>query len=73
MVARGVVFSNADYDKIVDNLIQSKEIGDPTFGLEQLPDVKTGDPPVILSSIEKPERSTRLAILRALILCGAAW
>jgi hypothetical protein len=61
MVASGHVFSNTDHDKVVDELIEAKEIGDSTFSLQHLPDVKAGDPPVILSSIEKPEHVNALA------------
>jgi ABC-type transport system involved in cytochrome bd biosynthesis fused ATPase/permease subunit len=60
-VAMGDVLSGEDYDQLVDALVRSKEVGDANFGLEQLPQVAAGDPPVRLVSIADPEHVNALA------------
>lgn len=60
-VAMGDVLSEQDYDKLVDTLVASKEVGDASFGLEQLPQVDSGDLPVSLVSIAHPEHVNALA------------
>jgi energy-coupling factor transporter ATP-binding protein EcfA2 len=60
-VAVGHVLSDRDYDQLVDALAASKEVGDASFGLEQLPRVKAGDPPVRLVSIAHPEHVNAIA------------
>lgn len=56
----GHVLSDEDYDHLVDALVASKAVGDANFGLEQLPQVKAGDPPVRLVSIAQPEHVNAL-------------
>jgi hypothetical protein len=57
----GHELSDKDYDQLVDALVASKEVGDANFGLEQLPQVKAGDPPVRLVSIAHHEHLNALA------------
>jgi ABC-type protease/lipase transport system fused ATPase/permease subunit len=59
-VATGDVFSEEDYDQTVDALLALKEVGDANFGLEDLPEVKAGDPTVSLISIAQPEHANAL-------------
>jgi energy-coupling factor transporter ATP-binding protein EcfA2 len=59
-VAMGEVLSDEDYDQIVEDLVRSKEVGEAKFGLEQLPEVKAGDPPVTLVSIADIEHVNAL-------------
>jgi energy-coupling factor transporter ATP-binding protein EcfA2 len=59
-VALGHVLSDKDYDALVDALLSSDEVGDANFGLEQLPQVKAGDPPIRLLSITHPEHVNAL-------------
>jgi energy-coupling factor transporter ATP-binding protein EcfA2 len=59
-VAMGHVLSDEEYDQLVDALVSSKEVGDANFGLEQLPQVKAGDPPVRLVSVAHPEHVNAL-------------
>jgi hypothetical protein len=42
-MAMGDVLSGEDYDQLVDVLVAFKEIGDASFGLEQLPQVEAND------------------------------
>lgn len=57
----GEVFSDEDYDRLVDAIVASKEVGDADFGLGQLPQIEAGDPPVTLVSIAHPEHLNALA------------
>jgi energy-coupling factor transporter ATP-binding protein EcfA2 len=57
----GHVLSDKDYAWLVDALVACKEVGEANFGLEHLPQVKTGDPPVRLVSIANPEHINALA------------
>lgn len=59
-VALGQVLSDKDYDDLVHALLSSNEVGDANFGLEQLPQVNVGDPPVRLISITHPEHVNAL-------------
>ena len=59
-VAMGEVLSEEDYDQLVDALVASKEVEDVNFGLEQLPELNAGDPPVRLISIADPEHVNAL-------------
>ena len=60
-VATGDFLSSKDYDQLVDDLLESKTHPEVTFGLEQLPQVEVGDPPVTLVSIANPEHINALA------------
>jgi energy-coupling factor transporter ATP-binding protein EcfA2 len=60
-VARGETLSEQDCDDIVDKLLVSEVVGDSTFGLAQMPNVKPGDPRVSLVSIANPEHLNALA------------
>ena len=59
-VALGLALSEKDYDDLVDAILSSNQIGDTRFGLEHLPQVKAGDPPVTLVSITHPEHVNAL-------------
>jgi energy-coupling factor transporter ATP-binding protein EcfA2 len=59
-VALGRALSEKDYDDLVDAILSSNEIGDTSFDLEHLPQVKAGDPPVTLVSITDPEHVNAL-------------
>lgn len=60
-VAIGDVFSDEDFDHVVDTLVARKEVGEVDFGLEQLPQVAAGDTSVRLDSIARPEHVNALA------------
>jgi energy-coupling factor transporter ATP-binding protein EcfA2 len=60
-VAAGQVLSEKDYDDFVASLMSGNVIEDADFGLEHLPQVKAGDPPVRLLSIAHPEHVNALA------------
>lgn len=57
----GEVFSAEAYDQLVGALVESKDVGSADFGLEQLPQVAAGDPPVRLDSITNLEHVNALA------------
>jgi energy-coupling factor transporter ATP-binding protein EcfA2 len=57
----GQMLSDEDYEHLVDALAASKEVADADFGLEHLPQVKAGDPPVRFVSIGQPEHVNALA------------
>ena len=59
-VATGGSFSGQDYDDLVDMLLASKPSPEGAFGLEHLPHVEVGDPPVTLVSIAEPEHVNAL-------------
>ena len=60
-VATGDLLSSNDYDQLVEDLVAPKTPPEATFGLEQLPQVDVGDPPVTLVSIADPEHVNALA------------
>lgn len=55
------LFSEADYDQLVDALLTSKDVGDATFDIGNLPQVSVGDPPVNLVSIADLQHVNALA------------
>lgn len=59
-VAVGDVLSDADYDQLVEEIVGPKELPEPSFGLEQLPQAAPEDLPVRLVSIERPEHVNAL-------------
>lgn len=59
-VAAGDVLSAGDYDQLVENIVATKQISEPTFGLAQLPQAAPEGLPVRLVSIEKPEHVNAL-------------
>jgi energy-coupling factor transporter ATP-binding protein EcfA2 len=59
-VALGHDFSAKDYDDLVNTILSSRDIGDTSFGLEHLPQIKAGDPPVRLVSIANSEHVNAL-------------
>jgi energy-coupling factor transporter ATP-binding protein EcfA2 len=59
-VAAGDVLSDGDYDELVEDIVKANELPPPQFGLEQLPQAVSGDLPVRLVSIEKPEHVNAL-------------
>ena len=59
-VAVADVFSDEDYDRLVEDIVAAKELPEPVFGLEQLPQATPEDSPVRLVSIEKPEHVNAL-------------
>ena len=60
-VAAGAVFSNEDYDALVDSIVSAKHDEDPAFGLEAFPQITAEDPSVRLESIAEPEHVNALA------------
>lgn len=50
------------------SLVAGKELGDATFGLEELPEARPGEPPVVLVSIAEPEHVNALASEKPLAL-----
>ena len=60
-VAMGHRFSDKDYDQLTASLVSSQEVGESNFSLDNLTQVKAGDPPVILVSIANPEHVNALA------------
>ena len=60
--AAGVVFSNAEYDRLVEDILNTSEaILGAAFGLEHLPQLSAEDPPVCIVSIAEPEHVNALA------------
>jgi len=59
-VATGDVLSGGDYDRLLEDIVQAKEVPEPQFGLEQFPQTKSDDLPVCLLAIEKPEHVNAL-------------
>lgn len=59
-VAVGDVLSDADYDQLVEDIVGAKEISEPSFGLEHLPQAAPQALPVRLVSIERPEHVNAL-------------
>ena len=59
-VATGQVFSDRDYENLVDAILSSGDVGGDRFSLEHLPQVTPGDPPVRLVSIEHPQHVNAL-------------
>jgi len=59
-VATGHVFSEKDYDELMDANLSSADVDGADFGLEQLPQAKPGDPPVTLISIRDAEHINAL-------------
>jgi hypothetical protein len=59
-VATGDVLTDQDYDRLVEDILVGKQIPEPVFGLEQLPQTGSEDPAVYLVSIEKPEHVNAL-------------
>jgi hypothetical protein len=59
-VAAGDVLSDGDYETLVEDIVQAKELAPPQFGLEQLPQEASEDVPVRLVAIEKPEHVNAL-------------
>lgn len=59
-VASGQVLSEKDYDELVGALLSAEAPPEVSFGLEQLPQAKIGDPPVTLISISRPEHVNAL-------------
>ena len=58
-VAAGDVLSDEDYDPLVEDIVEAKELP-PPFGLEHLPKAAAEDLPVRLVSIAKPEHVNAL-------------
>ena len=59
-VAVADVFSDEDYDRLVETSLQPRSFLSAVFGLEQLPQATPEDLPVRLVSIEKPEHVNAL-------------
>src|ERR671918_2140344 len=59
-VAVGDVLSDEDYDRLVEDILAAKQLPEPAFGLEQLPQATPEDLSVRLVSIEKPEHVNAL-------------
>lgn len=59
-VAAGEVLADDDYDRLVEDIVSGKAPPVRPFGLEQLPQVATEDPPVRLVSIQRPEHVNAL-------------
>lgn len=59
-VAAGDVFSDEDYDSLVETIVKGTELPEPQFDLEQLPQAVPEDRPVRLIAIEKPEHVNAL-------------
>ena len=55
----GEVLSDKDYDGLLGACL-SNEVGDSSFGVEHLPQVNAGDPPVTLLLIDHPEHVNAL-------------
>lgn len=54
-VAASEVLSDEDYDRLVEVIVEAKELPAGPFGLEQLPQAASEDLPVCLLAIERPE------------------
>lgn len=59
-VAVGEAFSDGDYDRLVEDIVEGKELSAGQFGLEQLPQTTSEDLPVCLVAIERPEHVNAL-------------
>lgn len=59
-VAVGDVLSEDDYERLVEDIVETKELAPPQFELEQLPQSAPEDLPVCLVAIEKPEHVNAL-------------
>ncbi len=59
-VAAGETFSDEEYDRLVEVIVEAKELPAAEFGLEQLPQAEAEDLPVCLVAIEKPEHVNAL-------------
>lgn len=59
-VATGNLFTDGDYDQLVEEIVGSKPTPDVSFGLGELPQTDPGDLPVRLVSIDKPEHVNAL-------------
>lgn len=59
-VAAGGVLSAEDYDRLVEDIVQGKDIPEPQFGLAQLPQTASDELPVCLLAIEKLEHVNAL-------------
>lgn len=59
-VAAGAAFTAADYDRLTQELISSKDMADSSFRLEHFPETKAGDVPVSLVSIAQPQHVNAL-------------
>ena len=60
-IASGDVFSETDYDQLVEFILDSKSITDNLLTMEQLPQTTVTDDPVRLVSIKDPEHVNALA------------
>jgi energy-coupling factor transporter ATP-binding protein EcfA2 len=67
-VAMGEILSDKDYDGLLNACLSTKEVVDGSFGVEHLPQVNTGDPPVTLLSIEEPQHVNALTSDKPLAL-----
>jgi len=59
-VAAGETLSDEEYDRLVDAIVEEKELPAGEFGLQQLPEPAAGDLPVRLLAIERPEHVNAL-------------
>ena len=59
--AMGELLSDADYDRLIDDIVATDTGPAATFGLEHFPKTGTDDPPVRLLSISKIEHVNALA------------
>jgi energy-coupling factor transporter ATP-binding protein EcfA2 len=59
-VAAGEALSAEDYDRLLEDIVQAREVPESEFGLEQLPKAASDDLPVCLLAIEKPEHVNAL-------------
>lgn len=59
-VAAGETFSDEEYDRLVDAIVEEKELPAGEFGLRQLAKPAVGDLPVHLLAIERPEHVNAL-------------
>lgn len=59
-VAAGETFSDEEYDRLVDAIVEEKELPAGEFGLRQLSKPAVGDLPVHLLAIERPEHVNAL-------------
>ena len=60
-VAAGDALTDEDYDLLIDDIVVAKHDHDPTFGLEEFPQITSEDPAVRLVSIAEPEHVNALA------------
>lgn len=59
-VAAGETLSDEEYDRLVDAIVEEKELPAGEFGLQQLPEPAAGDLPVRLLAIERLEHVNAL-------------